>query len=63
MSTQIEPPAGQAARERRPYESPQVALVDLKADEVLAIGCKTLKSGRAAGTSCVITTCGVRDKS
>jgi hypothetical protein len=63
VSTNTEQSAGEAARERRVYEAPQVARVDLKADEVLAIGCKTLRSGRASGKSCVITTCGVRDKS
>jgi hypothetical protein len=63
VSTLFEPSAEEAAKERRPYEAPRVARVDLKADEVLAIGCKTLRAGRAFGQSCVITTCGVRDKS
>jgi hypothetical protein len=63
VSTQTEPRAGAARGERRPYQAPEVARVDLKADEVLGIGCKTLKAGRASGKSCVITTCGVRDKS
>jgi len=63
VSTQIEPPADAAAPDRRPYEAPNVARVDLKADEVLGIGCKTLKAGRSLGKNCVISTCGVRDKS
>jgi hypothetical protein len=63
VSTQTEPRAAEARGARRPYEAPEVARVDLKADEVLGIGCKTLKAGRAANKSCVITTCGVRDKS
>jgi hypothetical protein len=63
VSTQAEPRDGAKRAARRPYSAPEVARVDLKADEVLGIGCKTLKTGRSANVSCVISTCGVRDRS
>lgn len=53
-SLDVEPPA------RRPYQAPRLIHVSLKADEVLAIGCKTLNHGPGASGnpfSCVGTGC------
>lgn len=58
MSPQVELNASGGEQERRPYEAPQLARVDLKADEVLAIGCKT--DGLGGGVNapiCVLNGC------
>jgi hypothetical protein len=60
VSERTESRSEQEQSGRRPYEAPQVAQVNLHADEVLAIGCKTLAGGSSPLKSCVITTCGKR---
>jgi len=40
---------------RQPYEKPGLKTIELAADEVLAIGCKTQSSGKASlGISCTL---------
>ena len=60
MPGQDESRSEQGRSERRPYEAPRVARVDLKADEVLATGCKTQLGGTAVNASCFYPTCSVR---
>ena len=47
VSEQAEHQSSQAQPRRRPYQAPQVARVNLEAEEVLAVGCKTLTWGSA----------------
>jgi hypothetical protein len=44
---------------RRPYQAPQLARVDLEAEEVLAIGCKTPRRSAASGSviNCIVRHC------
>jgi hypothetical protein len=39
------------SREKRAYEKPELIVIDLSADEVLAIGCKSLAMGHNFGGS------------
>jgi hypothetical protein len=58
MSGQTESlPKGEQPK-RRPYQAPQLGRVDLKADEVLGVGCK-MSSGFGAGSplGCVVAHC------
>jgi hypothetical protein len=41
VSEQSESRSSEAPAKRRPYQPPRLVSVDLAADEVLAIGCKT----------------------
>jgi hypothetical protein len=46
--------------EKRPYEKPRVRVIDLAADEVLAIGCKTISGGFNTGAApCTANSCSV----
>lgn len=64
MSTQNRPGEQAAGASRRRYEAPQVARVDLQADEVLVAGCKTMKSGFSKnGRRCITLACSALDKS
>jgi hypothetical protein len=49
--------------ERRPYEPPKVAHVDLHADEVLVAGCKAPRTGSASGSTCFAAPCSKLDYS
>lgn len=43
---------------RKPYEKPLLRIIELKADEVLAVGCKTNSiATKAAGNSGPLGTC------
>jgi len=44
---------------RKPYQPPQLARVDLQADEVLATGCKMTTWGIASGSTinCIVRAC------
>jgi hypothetical protein len=44
---------------RRPYEAPQLARVDLEAEEVLAVGCKLPRHSAAVGVgaNCIVKGC------
>lgn len=45
--------------ERRPYEPPRVARIDLEAEQVLAAGCKTASGGDSAlPPGCALGGCG-----
>lgn len=59
VSEQAESRSSQEQPERRPYQAPQVARVNLEADEVLAIGCKMLTASSASGSpiNCTIRGC------
>ncbi|MFZ5905900.1 MAG: hypothetical protein ACOYVJ_00645 [Nitrospirota bacterium] len=35
--------------QKQPYEKPRLRVIDLTAEEVLAVGCKTTSSGNAPG--------------
>jgi hypothetical protein len=64
VSTHNRPNEQTAGSARRRYEAPQVARVDLRADEVLVAGCKTLKSGFSKnGRRCITLACSALDKS
>lgn len=41
-------------RQRRPYEAPMLASVDLEAEQVLDIGCKTQSAGGGPTNACDI---------
>ena len=43
MSSEKEPDA------RRPWDKPEVKVIELTAEEVMAVGCKQRRGGRAAG--------------
>jgi hypothetical protein len=49
VSQQATDCTGEEQPKRRPYQAPQLASVDLEADEVLATGCKTAEQF-ASGT-------------
>jgi hypothetical protein len=43
----------EAVQAKKPYEKPTLHVIDLAADEVLGIGCKSSRGGKAAGyTGC-----------
>ena len=64
MSRQSRPSEEVAGSARRRYQAPQVARVDLQADEVLVAGCKTMKSGFSKnGRRCITLACSALDKS
>jgi hypothetical protein len=44
---------------RRPYERPELTVIDFAADEVMAVGCKTASGGpsRKPGAGCRLTNC------
>jgi hypothetical protein len=50
---------------RLPYHAPQVARIDLRAEEVLASGCKTLKGNKSIDSSsrCITLACSRLDVS
>ena len=50
MSTEAE------QQRKRPYEKPKLRVIDLAAEEVLGIACKTATTG-ASGTSCASGSC------
>lgn len=52
MKTQKSPP-------KKPYTSPKLKKIALKADEILAIGCKSASGGSSAAAPppCTIGTC------
>ncbi len=41
-------PSNEKKKTRRPYEAPRLRVIELVADEVLAIGCKLSTSGQTA---------------
>jgi hypothetical protein len=42
---------------RRPYEKPEVRIVELKPEEALAAGCKTLGGNQCVGGDCQLNGC------
>jgi len=43
---------------KEPYEKPKLTVIELRADEVLAVGCKTIASGPfVGGGNCKDTPC------
>jgi hypothetical protein len=52
----VKPRTDLSFQERRPYQAPQVARVDLEADEVLSTGCKqaTGLAASANTTGCLV---------
>lgn len=44
---------------RRPYQAPEIARVELEAEEVLSIGCKTTRHVNASGftINCIARPC------
>lgn len=48
-------------KEKKPYEKPEIRAIDLAADEVLAVGCKTPTtfpvSGGGPAPGCLTNTC------
>ena len=64
MSKHTEPTGQTGSSGRLPYHPPQIARIDLHADEVLVAGCKTLKGQRALGGSrCITLNCSKLDVS
>ena len=47
-------------QKKEKYEKPQLRVIELKADEVLGVGCKTLSGGATVTPpGCVGTGCGL----
>ena len=48
-------------KKQKPYQKPEIKVIELSADEVLATGCKTASTGNFLGTACIIgaTSCSV----
>ena len=48
-------------REKRPYEKPQLRVIELATDEVLGFGCKLVSGGHASGSpaNCINNNCHV----
>jgi hypothetical protein len=57
MSPEPDSRSGDTQAKRKPYNPPQVVAVDLRAEEVLAIGCKAPTFGVASGNPCVVASC------
>ena len=50
LSQPTELMASGGQKNRRPYQPPQLMAIDLKADEILAAGCKTAVGAAIAGS-------------
>jgi hypothetical protein len=59
VSGQAESRGSREKEGRRPYQTPQLARVNLEAEEVLAIGCKTPHHSVASGAAinCIVRQC------
>jgi hypothetical protein len=47
-------------KKKKPYQKPEIEVIDLAAEEVMAVGCKTPISrgtGLPAGPNCIIARC------
>jgi hypothetical protein len=42
---------------KRHYEKPMLRIIELAADEILAVGCKTPSSGNTGGVTCSSNGC------
>jgi hypothetical protein len=49
-----------AAKEKKPYQKPEIEVIDLAAEEVMAVGCKTTVSrgtGAPSQPNCILAHC------
>ena len=58
MPRESEPQLKQEPGVRRPYSAPRLRCLDLQADQVLSVGCKTLSGGTSSLADCAFHTCG-----
>ena len=50
-------PDQQIEKSKQPYQKPKLRTIELAAEEVLAVGCKTVAIPAPLGATCIANTC------